>query len=147
MKVVVAGGFDPYHRGHRSHLIEAKKLGDYLIVIVQRDEQLIIKKGWRLLPLEDRVCQIRDLKFVDQVVVNIDYGTTFCAETLAMIKPDIFAKGGSRIKNVMPQDELDICEKLGIKIVYGVGELLGSSSGYFKKAMEQCQQLQNAERR
>jgi len=130
VRIAVSGGFDPYHRGHKSHLVEAKKLGDYLIVIIARDDQLIIKKGWRLLPLEDRICQICDLRFVDEVVVNIDRGTTYSAETLALVKPDLYAKGGDRVSLNMPVSELDVCERLGIKIVYGVGELLGSSTNY-----------------
>jgi len=141
--VAVAGGFDPYHKGHRSHLFEAKLLGDYLIVIVATDEQLVMKKGWRLLPLEDRIAQVQDLWFVDEVVVNIDK-ENMCADTLALVKPNIFAKGGDRVPGNMPQKEIDVCNKLDIKIVYGVGDLLGSSTNYVMDVVNKLRGEQNA---
>ncbi|GIR03490.1 MAG: hypothetical protein CM15mP13_0840 [Pseudomonadota bacterium] len=42
--VVVSGGFDPVHVGHLQLFEEAKKLGDYLIVIVNSDKFLQDKK-------------------------------------------------------------------------------------------------------
>ena len=46
MKVVIAsGGFDPIHSGHIQYLLEAKKLGDILVVALNSDEWLIKKKG------------------------------------------------------------------------------------------------------
>ena len=45
MKVVIAsGGFDPIHSGHIQYLLEAKKLGDILVVALNSDEWLIKKK-------------------------------------------------------------------------------------------------------
>ncbi|KKP77947.1 MAG: FAD synthase [Candidatus Moranbacteria bacterium GW2011_GWF2_35_39] len=39
------GTFDIYHPGHESYLRQAKKLGDYLVVVVARDRTVaIIKK-------------------------------------------------------------------------------------------------------
>ncbi len=44
-----------------------------------------------------------------------------------MLKPDIFAKGGDRTIDNIPEKE--ICEKFGIKMVFGVGgEKVQSSS-------------------
>ena len=43
--VAVAGGFDPLHPGHISHLREARKLGTRLVVILNPDQDLIRKKG------------------------------------------------------------------------------------------------------
>ncbi|MCX8204864.1 MAG: hypothetical protein N3H31_04355, partial [Candidatus Nezhaarchaeota archaeon] len=40
---------------------------------------------------------------------------------LEKIKPDVFAKGGDRVPGTMPKSELELCERLGIEIVYGVG--------------------------
>ena len=42
--VIVSGGFDPIHSGHIQYLLEAKKLGDILIVALNSDEWLIEKK-------------------------------------------------------------------------------------------------------
>ena len=38
--VVVSGYFNPIHSGHLDYLEEAKKLGDYLVVIVNSDNQV-----------------------------------------------------------------------------------------------------------
>ena len=39
----ISGGFDPIHPGHIAYINEALKLGDYLLVILTRDEQLMEK--------------------------------------------------------------------------------------------------------
>jgi len=50
-----------------------------------------------------------------------------------MIKPDIFAKGGDRTLDNIP--EADICRKLGIKMVFNVGGgKIQSSSDLIKNA-------------
>ena len=43
--VAVSGYFDPIHVGHLEYLELAKKIGDYLIVIVNNDFQASLKKG------------------------------------------------------------------------------------------------------
>lgn len=44
-KVIAFGTFDVFHPGHESYLRQAKKLGEYLIVVVARDETVLrIKK-------------------------------------------------------------------------------------------------------
>ena len=42
--VVVSGGFDPLHSGHIEMFHRAKALGDYLIVGVNSDDWLTVKK-------------------------------------------------------------------------------------------------------
>lgn len=37
-KVIAFGTFDIFHPGHESYLAQARKLGEYLIVVVARDE-------------------------------------------------------------------------------------------------------------
>jgi len=55
MKIVaISGGFDPPHNGHYRYIEEALKLGDKLIIILTRDDQLIRKKGKVWIPYEDR---------------------------------------------------------------------------------------------
>lgn len=43
--VVVSGGFDPVHIGHIRMFIEARALGDRLLVILNNDNWLLAKKG------------------------------------------------------------------------------------------------------
>lgn len=122
--VVTAGGWDPIHGAHIAHLLAARSLGDMLIVITHTDEIMVRKKGYAFLPLEDRLAILRQLRCVDQVVVAEELGDQdgTVTRSLQTIGPDIFAKGGDRTgPENMPPGELEVCDKLGIKIVYGVG--------------------------
>ena len=136
MRIAIAGGFDPIHAGHISHIVEARKLvgqGGTLYVILARDDQLVKKKGRTFYKnYSEREAIISNIKGVKIVVKNIDEDTT-CAKTLAFIKPDVFAKGGDRTPDNMPKAEIDTCNELGIRIVYGVGRLLNSSTELTRK--------------
>jgi cytidyltransferase-like protein len=123
--------FNFVHLGHWKHIEEANKLGDKLIVIVANDDSLRKQKGGHNYPLMDRLgisYPIKWLNPLNEVVVSIDTDGTV-AETLKMIRPQVFAKGGDRDShNRMPQKELDVCKEIGCEIVYGVGNVLNSSS-------------------
>lgn len=129
IKVAVSGGFDPLHDCHIDHMQEAKKLGDWLVVIVNTDEFLIRKKGFIFQPLLVRLRKIIEYSFVDQYVVCIDRDDTV-AETLRLLRPDKFAKGGDRdpAKVPIPQNEIVICKEIGCEIVYGVDRGVRASS-------------------
>jgi D-beta-D-heptose 7-phosphate kinase/D-beta-D-heptose 1-phosphate adenosyltransferase len=123
--VAVSGGFDPLHRGHIEYLKEAKKLGDKLVVILNKDKFLLKEKGSIFMPYEDRREILRSLGFVDDVIPCIDEDNTV-NKTLEQLKPDIFAKGSSWKNNNIPEKEL--CNKLGIKIVFNVGKKIDKNS-------------------
>ena len=139
--ICVAGAFDPLHHGHLDHIRKAKALGDWLIAIVNPDEDLVRKKGYVLLPLEHRVEILKALRWVDEVIVAID-GDGTVAKTLEMIKQStnselVFAKGGDRTPDNMPQNEVRTCERLGIKVIYGVGDKLASSQELVSSLLRQ----------
>ena len=117
-KVAVSGGFDPMHIGHVRMFQEAKSLGSYLIVFVNSDEFLVNKKGRAFMPLEDRIEIIKALSCVDEVVPVVDADHTVC-ETLRTYKPDIFANGGDRFADNVP--EYHVCTELGIEMAFNVG--------------------------
>jgi D-beta-D-heptose 7-phosphate kinase/D-beta-D-heptose 1-phosphate adenosyltransferase len=119
----------------------AKKLGDYLIVMVNPDRDMVRKKGYCLLPLEHRLAILKELRCVDEVVVIIDKDGT-CAETLKMIRPQIFAKGGDRTPNNMPENEIKACQEIGCKIVYGIGPKIASSQDLVKKALYRAKAIE-----
>lgn len=118
--VAVSGYFDPIHIGHIKYFKAAKELGDKLIVILDTDDQAKQKKGFVFMRYEEREEILRAIKYVDDVFQSIDKDETV-AETLELLKPDIFAKGGDRNIINLPIKERDICTKLGIKMVFGVG--------------------------
>lgn len=117
--VAVSGAFDPIHIGHIRYIRDAAKLGDRLVVILNRDEFLLQKKGFVFWPFADRKEILENIKGVDEVVVAVDEDQTV-RKTLELIKPDIFAKGGSRtgLKNI---PETETCQKIGCKLVTHVG--------------------------
>ncbi len=135
--VVVSGGFDPLNgRGHLTHIQEARKLGDKLVVILSRDDQLREKgnkpNGTFYPDIMDRIAIIKELRSVDEVVVNGDTGLG-CADTLKMVRPSIFVKGGDRGPSNMPKEELDMCEAIGCRVVYNVGDPKTTSSSALVK--------------
>ena len=126
MKVVATSGyFDPLHVGHLECLELASELGDKLIVIVNSDLQAKQKKGKSFMMEEDRLKIVAALRCVDEVFLSIDKDSTQ-RESLKHLKPDIFAKGGDRTSDEIP--ELSICRELGIRIVDGLGKKIRSSS-------------------
>ena len=130
MIVAASGYFDPVHIGHIEYLTLAKALGDKLIVIVNNEAQTIAKKGVEFMPIKERAEIIKALRCVDEVVISIDTDASVC-KTLELIKPDIFAKGGDRYTYEIP--ETPVCQKLGIKIVDGLGAKIQSSSELTKR--------------
>lgn len=129
--VAVSGGFDPVHIGHIRHFKEAKKLGDVLIVILNRDGFLKKKKGYVFIPEKERKEILEAIQYVDKVVFAVDKDHTIC-KTLKLIKPDIFANGGDRVKKNIP--EVAVCKEMGIKMVFNVGgKKIQSSSWLVKK--------------
>ena len=125
--VVASGYFDPLHVGHVEYLELAKKLGDKLIVIINNDIQAQLKKSRSFMSEQDRMKIIGSLKCVDEVFLSIDKDKTQC-KSLEFLKPNIFANGGDRNNDEIP--ESDICKKLNIKIVDGLGDKIRSSSDF-----------------
>jgi len=91
--IAVSGYFDPIHVGHLDYLEMSKKLGDKLIVIVNNNNQCVLKKGKPFMDEHDRVRIVAALNIVDEVFLSIDTDKTVC-KSLEAIKPDIFANGG-----------------------------------------------------
>ena len=122
MKVVATGGgFDPIREGHIRLFKAARELGDVLVVMLNSDHQLQLKKKKTFYPNEyERFTIISALKYVDWVVIDPGSNVT-CEKALELIKPNIFAKGGDRTPDTMPTIELETCKRLGIEIVYNVG--------------------------
>jgi cytidyltransferase-like protein len=150
--ICVSGGFDPVHVGHLRMFQEAKKLGDFLTVIVNNDNWLRAKKGFAFMTEYDREEIILGFECVDQVMLTghsenpTDMSVCNELEALKTQFDDmnllqcfdhklIFANGGDRKQDNIP--EYDLCNRLGIEMVFNVGgEKLRSSSDLVKAANE-----------
>lgn len=136
-KIVVASGyFDPLHAGHVEYLERSKALGDVLIVIVNNDNQAVLKKGAPFMPASSRVKVLRALKCVDVVVESMDTDRSVC-KTLAALHPHIFTNGGDQTNDSIP--EAVVCIANGIQMVDCLGEKIDSSS----KLIEHAKTIRN----
>jgi len=127
----VSGYFDPIHIGHIEYFKNAKKCADKLLVIVNNDEQAILKKGRAFMPADERIKIIQELRCVDYVFKSVDTDRTVC-KSLSVVepRPTYFCNGGDQNNNSIP--ETGICEELGIDLVDGLGEKIQSSSWLIK---------------
>lgn len=121
--VAVSGGFDPVHIGHVRMFEAAKKLGDKLVVILNNDNWLKKKKGYVFMHEKERKEIIEAFKMVDKVVITKhsknSKDTSVCSELLK-IKPNIFANGGDRKLDNIP--EVQVCREIKCQMVFNVGK-------------------------
>lgn len=131
--IAVSGGFDPIHKGHVRMIREAAKHGD-VVVILNSDEWLVRKKGYKFMNFDERSYIAGSIKGVIMTTGVDDSDGTVC-EALIRIKPHAFANGGDRKTNNTP--EMEICEELSIEMLWNIGgEKEQSSSELVNKAKE-----------
>lgn len=137
--VAVSGYFVVLHLGHIQYMEEAKKLVQKLektnkvklLVIVNNNIQQIQKKGRIIHNALDIKKIILKFPFVNNVILSVDTDRTQ-NRTLEKIKPDYFVKGGDSTPENTP--ELEICKKIGCKVLFGVGgKKINSSSWILEK--------------
>ncbi len=122
---LVAGGFDPIHKGHVEYFNKAKEFGLPVLVSIDPDAY-IEKKHPVLLKQLERANIIDQFKNIDYVYLNP--GTT--EQALQLIQPKIFLKD-VEWKGRLPQPEVEICNSLGIAIEWA-DTRMGSSSQLVK---------------
>ena len=135
--IIVSGYINPIHKGHLEYFQNAKKLADFLFVIVNSDHQRALKQSKEFQLEDERMLIVSSLKPVDKAVLSIDKDRTVC-ETIASIAKDYgqeydlaFANGGDQNNQTIP--ERPICEKMGIALLDGLGDKIQSSSWLLKK--------------
>ena len=134
--IIVSGYFNPLHKGHIELFHTAKSKGDELFVIVNSDYQRKLKGSKEFMYEEERVLIIKELLITDEVILSIDKDKTVC-KTLNKLhknfssKYDLyFANGGDQNNKSIPEEE--VCSKLNIKLIDGMGDKVQSSSWLLK---------------
>jgi rfaE bifunctional protein nucleotidyltransferase chain/domain len=91
--VFTNGCFDLLHPGHVEYLVQARALGDLLVVGLNSDDSVRRLKGTRrpLVAEEDRAAVLAGLRSVDAVIV-FDEDTPL--ELIRELLPDVLVKGG-----------------------------------------------------
>jgi D-beta-D-heptose 7-phosphate kinase/D-beta-D-heptose 1-phosphate adenosyltransferase len=136
--VIASGYFNPVHKGHIEYLIRSKELGDKLFVIVNSDAQREQKGSKEFMNEYERRLVIETLKPVDKAFIAIDENR-LCDKTIEMIynmyrgefENFIFTNGGDQTSETIGEGE--VCRRLGIEMVFGLGDKIQSSSWLLKK--------------
>lgn len=134
--IIVSGYFNPIHKGHIEYFQKAKNMADVLFVIVNSDYQREIKGSKPFQDEAERLIIVNNIKAVDKVFLSIDKNRTVC-NTIEKIFNEFgskfklyFANGGDQNNNTIP--EKNICKKLGIDLIDGLGDKIQSSSWLIK---------------
>ncbi len=104
-KVMCFGTFDVLHKGHEFYLLEARKLGDFLVVAVARDSTVASVKKRK--PLNDEAVRARNVQklgIADRVVLGHK------DDKLRIIEaemPDVICLG---------YDQMSFTENLGVRL-------------------------------
>lgn len=129
--VAISGGMDCVHVGHIRMIREAILHGR-VIVILNSDEWLTRKKGKPFMCWEERAEILLNIQGVWGVMKVDDSDGTVC-KALEELKPTYFANGGDRKEDNTP--EVELCNKLGIGLLWNVGgDKIQSSSELIKNA-------------
>jgi cytidyltransferase-like protein len=134
--IIVSGYFNPIHIGHLDLFKKAKGLGDKLWVIVNSDFQRELKGSAVFMSDTERLEIVKAIKWVDYALISSDRDRTQCY-TLQQFHDMfsdrydlVFANGGDQNNDTIPERE--VCDRLGIQLLDGLGNKIQSSSWLLK---------------
>ena len=113
--VATNGCFDLVHFGHVSYLQRARKLGDLLVVGLNGDRSVRELKGpgRPLVPQRQRAAVLAALACVDAVVI---FPQKRAHRFLAVVRPDVYVKGGDYRPETLDARERAVLTNLGSRI-------------------------------
>lgn len=123
------------HIGHIRYLKGAAELGKVLVML-NTDEWLTRKKGKPFMPYEERKEILEAIRYVSKVVPVVDEGNSV-SHSIRHYKPDIFAKGGDRTIDNIPDEEKDAINSVGGSLVVNVGGGKVQSSSWLIKGSKE----------
>jgi D-beta-D-heptose 7-phosphate kinase/D-beta-D-heptose 1-phosphate adenosyltransferase len=125
---------NPLGRHHIDYLEAASKLGDKLIVIVNNDEQVLLKGSYVFQDQDERLAIIGSLRCVTHSFLSIDKDKSVVKSLKFLFDSFfdadfVFANGGDRKLGSSNSAEEEFCRSNGIELAYNIGgEKTGSSS-------------------
>ena len=134
-KVIMCHGvFDVVHPGHLRHLLYAKSKADILVASLTADHHIAKGRYRPHVPQELRAMNLAAFEIVDYVIIDPEPKPL---KNLALIQPDIFAKGYEYQASGLPlktQDELEVIRSYGGEIIFTPGDYVFSSSQMIEAA-------------
>ena len=135
--IIVSGYFNPIHKGHLDYFNNAKAITDKLFVIVNNDHQRALKGSKEFQDEKERMIIVSNIKAVDKVVLSIDTDRTVC-KTIESIAKEFgeefelgFANAGDQNNDSIPEKQ--VCKKMNVTLIDGLGDKIQSSSWLLKK--------------
>ncbi len=127
------GVFDLFHIGHLNLLKNAKALCDKLIVGVTVDELVKYKYKKSVIPFEERLEIVRNIKFVDAAIPQV---TMDKMEAWKKLKFDLMFVGDDWFNAPKWQEVEEKFKKVGVRIIY-FPYTSGVSSTIINKAVDE----------
>lgn len=110
-----SGVFDLFHIGHLNILKNAKGLCDKLIVGVSTDDLVLYKNKKPIIPFEERIEIVKNIKYVDAAIAQEDMNKFKMWEKL---KFDVMFVGDDWYSSDKWQDLDKKFREVGVRIVY-----------------------------
>jgi ethanolamine-phosphate cytidylyltransferase len=117
--VYIDGAFDLFHVGHIETLLNARRLGDFLLVGIHDDETVNAQKGANhpIMSLHERVLSVLSCRFVDDVIIGAPWKVTndmITSLNISVVASGSFQKALRSIDAATPDDPYAACKNLGM---------------------------------
>ena len=122
---IVSGYFNPLHKGHLEYINSAKEQCDYLICIVNNDDQINVKGSDLFMDEQHRLFIMSNIKAINKALICIDKDSSV-ANTLREIADSIpdkscelfFFNSGDRSYDNQNEQEINACKEKSITRVF-----------------------------